>query len=242
MGNQTKPQGQKLIQNCLKCPIRHEGFFCQFAPRILEELNSIGQLALYPKGAILFWKGQAPLSAFVLCSGRIRTSATSARGRSVAFRIAKGGNILGVCSLLLDQPYTVTAEALEPVQAKIIFRAELMRFMQTHKEVSQRVAVFMSENLVESYQQVTRIVLSSTPKSKLISLLLDMANREGHPSESGNLRLDLHLTHAQLGELIGISREMVSRLLSELRKQGLIQTKGTSVTLLDTAKLGALLD
>lgn len=241
MGNEPNQHGLGIIPDCRNCPLRTEGFFCQFAPPILDELSAIGQLSVYPKGAILFWKGQLAQAFFILCSGRVKLGISSTRGRSVVLKIAEGGDVLGLSALLLSQPHLVSAEALEPVQVKLLFRPDFVRFMRAHEEVSQRMAVYVSKDLHCSYQQVARIVLSPTPQSKLISLFLEWASREGQPPEN-NQRLRMHLTQEQIGQLCGISRETVSRLLTRFRKQGLVRIKGTSVTLQDIAKLKTLLD
>lgn len=118
MENEPNQHELRIIADCRNCPLRTEGFFCQFAPPILDELSSIGQLSAYPKGAILFWKGQLAQAFFILCSGRVKLGISSTRGRSVVLKIAESGDVLGLSALLLSQPHLVSAETLEPVQGR----------------------------------------------------------------------------------------------------------------------------
>ena len=241
MNTQSNPYGLKLSKNCHSCPFREEGFFCNFAPHVLDELNSIGQLSVYPKGAILFWKGQPSQGAFIVCSGRVKVGVASPRGRSVTYKIARGGDVLGLSNLWLNQPQLVNAEILEPAQVKFISRQDFLRLMQAHEEACRQTISHLSNDLQTAYRQVACIVLSPTPQAKLINLLLDWSSGQDQLPEN-NRRFDMHLTHAQIGELIGVPRETVSRLLGQFRKQGLVQTKGTSITLKEPDKLKALLN
>ena len=240
MEKKSNPYGLKLIESCIGCPVSKEPTaFCKFTWPLLEKLDPIGRFIVYPKGVALFWKGQMPQGLFVLDLGRVKVYAAAHNCRSMISRIARGGDALGLDAVLLNQPYVMSAETLESVQVKFILRADLRAFMQTHKEAGQQIALHLSENLRSSQVQLARIALSPNSQSQLIDLLLDWAERQGQISENV-ARLRIPLTHQQIGNLIGLSRETISRLLSQFRKQGLIHTKGTSITLHDVAKLREL--
>src|SRR5262245_36067351 len=111
------PYGLKIIESCLTCPVRHERLLCDISPGALRALDSITSTAVYPKGAVLFTEGQEPRGVFVLCSGRVKLSASSAEGKTMIFRIANPGEVVGIPGSISGRPYEVTAEMLEPGQA-----------------------------------------------------------------------------------------------------------------------------
>jgi CRP/FNR family transcriptional regulator, cyclic AMP receptor protein len=112
----------------------------QLTPKGLEALDAITSSATYPKGATLFIEGQDPRGVFILCNGRVKLFGDAAAGKSVIFRIAESGEIVGLPSTLSEKPYEVTAEALEPTQANFIQRDKFLAFLSEHGDATLKVA------------------------------------------------------------------------------------------------------
>lgn len=241
MERNRTPYGLDLIQTCLSCPVREERLFCDLSRQALSELNAIRQTSVYPKGAILFVEGQPSRGIFLLCTGSAKLTATSGRGGAVIVRVADTGEVLGLSAVMSDAAYEVSAETLEPSEVSFLPREDFHRFLQRNGEVSLRVARHLSMELRRAYHQVIRIALGPNARAKLAGLLLDWASYHARPAARGGVCFHLRLTHEEIGELIGSSRETVTRLLNGLRRQGLIQTQGTLVTVPDPAKLEAIL-
>jgi CRP/FNR family transcriptional regulator len=238
--NGPSPRSLEIIQRCLTCPVRDEALFCQLSEPALEELDAIRQTIVWPEKSLLFTEGQKPHGLFVLCSGKARLTATFPGGRLLILRLAKPGEVLGLGAVISNAPYEMSAETLELSQTNLIPRDSFLRFMQNHGEVSLRVAQHLSMELRRTIQQVARIALAPTARSKLASLLLDWAGRDGQPTAEG-VRFELSLNHEEIGELIGSSRETVARLLIDFRRKGLTQTNGKYVTIPDPHELQELL-
>ena len=241
MGKDRHPYGLEVIQSCLACPVREDRLFCNLPSAATSELNAMRQASVYPKGSVLYVEGQAPRGAFVLCAGSAKLTTTSARGRSLIVRIAEAGEVLGLASAVANTPYDVTAETLEPTEVNFLPRESVLRFLQNHGEVALRVAQHLSMELQRAYRQAARIALAPTARAKLAGLLLDWANYQARPTSNG-ATFQLRLTHEEIGELIGTSRETVTRTLQDLCQQGAIQIKGTTVLVSDPARLESLLD
>ena len=234
------PYGLKIIQSCVACPVREQGLFCNLGPQALQELNSLRQASVYPAGAVLFVEGQSARGLFILCSGKAKLSTSSPQGRAVIVRVAEAGEVLGLSAVVSTVPYEVSAQTLEPAEVNFLPRADFLRFLQSYGEVALRVAQHLSLELRRAYNQVARIALAPSARAKLAGLLLDWADRDAQPASKG-VRFQLLLTHEEIGELIGSSRETVTRLLSEFRRRGLIQIKGSFITLADSNKLKSIL-
>src|SRR5215472_8994239 len=89
------PYGLEIIESCLSCPHREDRLFCNLPPLVLQGLAAITSPSSYPKGATLFVEGQMPRGVFILCSGRVKLSTSSADGRTLIVRIADQGEVLG---------------------------------------------------------------------------------------------------------------------------------------------------
>jgi CRP/FNR family transcriptional regulator len=176
----------------------------------------------------------------VLCSGKVKLTASSSGGRSMIVRVAEPGEILGLSAVVSNGAYEVSAETLEPSQVNFLPRPEFLRFLEAHGEVSLRVAQHLSHEIRRAYEQLTRIALAPTARAKLAALLLEWTRREGQPSDKG-IRFVLRLTHEEIGELIGSSRETVTRMLNDFRRAGWITFKGSSMSVRDPGKLEKLL-
>src|SRR6201984_2040016 len=90
------PYGLEIIETCLSCPHREDRLFCNLPPPAVQRLAAITSAAAYPKGATLFVEGQLPRGVFVLCSGRVKLSTSSADGKTLIIRIAEPGEVLGL--------------------------------------------------------------------------------------------------------------------------------------------------
>lgn len=219
--------GLKVIESCLACPVRHDGFLCDLSPKIQEALDAITFRATYPKGALLLAEGEPPRGVFLLCSGRVKLSASSADGKTMILRVTEPGEVVGMPAAISGKPYDVTAEVLEPVQASFIPRDLFLRFLAEHGEAALRIAQLLSNIYHHTCREVRALGLSRSSSQKLAKFLLDWSGRPGLRYTDG--RVALTLTHEEIAQTINTSRETVSRLLAQLRRDQVIQTRGTSL-------------
>ncbi len=234
------PYGLELIESCLTCPLHKDRLFCNLASEAIAGLDAISSLAIYPKGAILFIEGQKPRGVFVICNGRVKLSASSPGGKSLILRIADPGEVIGLPGTISGKPYEATAEALAPTQANFIPREPFLEFLRAHGEVALRVAETLSDIYYATYREVRCLGLSGSVEEKLASFLLDFTAR--HASVDGQDRVSLTLTHEEIAEIIGVSRETVTRLFADFKRKGLVQVHGSTLVLADRTGLQGLLE
>jgi CRP/FNR family transcriptional regulator len=224
-----------ISNDCTHCSLRNEGFFCAFKEKTIAELNGLKFTAAYPKGATLFCEGEEPRGVFIVCSGRVKLVTTSNAGRTLIARIAGPGEILGLSAVVLGQPYQLAAETLEPVQITFIRRDEFMRFLTTNSEVSMRAARELSTHLHKAQNELRNLGLARTVRDKFATLLNDWcATAKESPD---GLRLNILLTHEEIAQLIGTTRETVTRLLTQFRAEKLIEMRGATMIVRDRAAL-----
>jgi CRP/FNR family transcriptional regulator len=189
----------------------------------------------YPRGAKLFVEGQRPEGVFILCGGRAKLSIGSSNGRSL-MRIAEQGEILGLSATLSGSHYEDSAEMLESGQVNFIRRDHFLRFLNARPEACLRVAQLLSNAYVAVQEQMRALILSDSAAEKLARLLLSWLKKSGSQSEH-SVHLKLSLTHGEIAQMIGVSRETVTRLLGELRDKRIIQLKGSSLLINNKAAL-----
>jgi CRP/FNR family cyclic AMP-dependent transcriptional regulator len=233
------PYGLEIIESCLACPHREDRLFCNLPPVAVQKLAAITSAATYPKGATLFVEGQSPRGVFVLCGGRVKLSTSSADGRSLILRISEPGEILGLPATVTGKSYELTAEVVEPTQANFISRTDFLLFLREHGEAALRVAQQLGETYHSAIAEMRTIGLSHSAGEKLARFLLDLS--AGHDEGKGEVKLTLTLTHEEIGQMIGASRETVTRLFTDFKKKQLLQVKGSTLTINDKSRLESIL-
>jgi CRP/FNR family transcriptional regulator, cyclic AMP receptor protein len=230
------PYGLDIIESCLTCQLREDYLFCNLSPAATKALEEIKSTAAYPKGALLFVEGQEPRGVFVLCHGRAKLSTSSRDGKTLILRIAEAGEVLGLSATVSGRPYEVTAEMLEPSQANFISRNHFLNFLKQHGEAAVRVAEQLSSNYHTAYEEIRSLGLSHSASEKLARLLLEWATPRGtHATDKdrNEVRLKVTLTHEEIAQLIGTTRETVTRSFADLKKKRLLEVKGSTLVIRD---------
>jgi len=233
------PYGLEIIESCLSCPHREDRLFCNLPSAAVQALSAITSVAVYPKGAMLFVEGQSARGVFVLCSGRVKLSTSSADGRTLILRMSDAGEVLGLPATVTGKPYELTAEVIEPTQANFITRESFLGFLREHGEAALRVAQQLGDIYHSAIAEMRTIGLSHSAGEKLARFLLDLSSE--NDKERSEIRLTLTLTHEEIAQTIGASRETVTRLFSDFKKRELVQVKGSMVIIKSKAGLEALL-
>jgi len=233
------PYSLEIIENCLSCAHRKERLFCNLPPTAVKALAAITSSAAYPPGATLFVEGQAPRGVFILCSGKAKLSTTSAEGRTLILRIAEPGEVLGLSATVTGKSYELTADVIEPSQANFISRSDFLRFLREQGEAALRVAQHLSETYRSAIGEMRMIGLSHSAKEKLARFLLEQSAEQDRGKDQ--VRFTMAFTHEEIGEMIGASRETVSRLFAEFKRRGLLQVRGSAITVTSREALNEII-
>lgn len=227
------------VESCYDCANRESGLVCKLPQSALRELNAIRQNAFYPRGAVLYTEGETPRGVYILCSGEVRLTAGSQNGNEVILRVAKQGDILGLSNAMSREPHRVRAETLSACQIGFIARLQFLQFLRAHPDAALRVVEHLSTELHDAWEQIQLVTLASSSNARLVRFLLVWAANHGQEFAEG-VSLALYMTHEEIAQSIGVSRETVSRALAELRDDKLIGFSRGHIVLLDPQKLRSL--
>ena len=211
------------------------GFVSRLSPPVVKAFESIRMTTTYPAGAMLFVEGETPQGAFVLSTGRVKLSICSATGKVIILRIAKPGEILGLHAAVSSTGFQATAETVEQCQVSFVRRDEFLRFLREHPEASLEAARQLSASYQEACEQLRAIGLCDSARERVARFVLEWAE-SGEMREEG-VRATLTLTHEEIGQLIGTSRETITRALGDFKSRDWIAIKGSSLLVKD---IGAL--
>jgi len=231
----------KIQHKCADCSVTAEGFFCDLQESTLQNLESLKISNVYPRGSVLFIEGQPSNGVYILCQGRVKLSTCSREGKVIILQIAEPGEVLGLSAVVSDSVYEATAEVVEPCQVNFVRKTDFLRFLQQNADACLSAVRQLSHNYQTAHLQICSLGLSSSVADKLAKLFLGWCNANGngnhHENGNGTVRLKISYTHEEIAEMIGTSRETVSRLLKTFRERKLITLKGSDLIIHDKKRL-----
>jgi CRP/FNR family transcriptional regulator, cyclic AMP receptor protein len=213
--------------------------FGDLPPAVADALEQASLTTTYPTGAVLFAEAQAPRGVFIVRRGRVKLSICGSDGRTLILRIVDPGCPLGVAAVVSGRPYEATAETQEPCEISFLRQTDLLRLMRLHGELALWVTQHISQDYASTCREIRDLILSDSASEKLARLLvgwLDQNTKSRNPSQ-----VKMALTHEEIGQMIGSSRETVSRLLAGFKKQRLIQQTGSTLVIPDRVALENLI-
>lgn len=183
----------------------------------------------YSRGARLFSQGDPARNVSVICFGQVKISTTSRAGRTMILKIAGPGDVMGLSAVLANVSYEATAEAVAPCQIKTIRKQEIIEFLGRHCIASMHAAQSLSSEYLTVFRDAQRLALSASAAGRLARLLLDWGRSAGNGKTE--IRFTLALTHQEIANMAGLSRETVTRFLNQFRRNKWITIHGTSLTI-----------
>jgi len=234
------PYGLPIIEDVRQFQLGDDSFFSGLSSATLEELNRIKHTSSYPEGAIVLMEGQAARGIYIVCQGRVKLMTTNSEGKTLIVKIAHPGEVLGLQAVVTGHPYELTVETLQPSQLAYVGSEQFLRFLRTHGDACLRATQHLSQDCQSAYEVIRSIGLCHSVPGKLARLLLQWS-AGGHVS-GGAIRMKMSLTHEELAQLIGSSRETVTRILGDLKRRGVLELHGATLLIRDQRALENMCD
>ena len=202
-------------------------FFCDLSQESIDAFNKIKHAAVFPEHAVVLVEGQSPCGIFILCQGRAKLSTTSREGKTLMIRIAEPGEILGLHALVTGGRYELTVETMQPCQLDYVGRDDMLRFLKDHADAALHATQHLARDCFDAYGVARTIGLSHSVSERFARFLLETA-ADGEVS-NGTVRVRLAMPHEEIRKLVGTSRETITRLLSEFRRNETAELKGSTL-------------
>lgn len=224
-----------IQHKCSECKVRSNDFFCSFMKTDLKTFEAMKITHAYPKGSTLYMEGQPSNGVYLLCQGRVKLSTCSPDGKVIILRVAEPGEVLGLSSTVSDSIHIATAEVIEPCQVNFIRNDDFLRFLEQNTDACLNAVKQLSQNYQTAHIQICSLGLSGSVADKLAKLFLGWC-KTSYPN-SGSVHLKISYTHEEIAEMIGTSRETVTRLLKDFKERRLISRQGSEFIVHDRRKL-----
>lgn len=202
----------------------------------IDRLSTRNLDSLHGRGNVLFAEGEPARGILILRAGSATVSISSSEGRVVILRLVHAGAVLGLNAVLRNSSYEATVKTLEPSRVNFVSRTELMELVQNSDAVAAAVIESVSQELAQFIDRARTLLLPQTARARFAQLLLELSSElPGNDSRSGVI--DKVFTHEELAQMIGSSRETVTRSLASLVRRQIVRTTAQSIFIRDRAAL-----
>lgn len=199
---------------CGACSVQRS--FCTLPDDLRAVFEPLKTTGTYRKGEVAFHESDSCHSVFIVCAGSVKLITAASQGKVLLLRFARPGEILGIAEAVTARPYDCSAIAAEPSVLAHIPREVFMRLVGTYPALACRLTVALSEQYRLAQRETKFLAFGETSTARLARLLLDWSAERGNPIQA-------HLTHAELAESIGSTRETVTRILGALSHEGILE-------------------
>jgi CRP-like cAMP-binding protein len=201
----------------------------------LFDLASISERLFRPGAVLILEEGQRPVNVLLLLEGRAKLSLNSIDGRRLIIGFASAGEVLGLTSAISGLPYEITAEAQFPCMISSLPRQRFLDFLLRSPVACHNVTHQLSLDYTRTLGQLRTLGLTSSAPAKLAKLLLAWCAESSRTLQGAQIQCSF--THGEIGELIGASRETISRCMNDFKRRGLVAQRGAALLVPDCAAL-----
>ena len=225
--------------NCQDCESRQCSIFENCNKDVLEDLNQMKTCKFYKKGEVLFEEGKRPRGLFCVLEGKIKVYQQGIAGKEQIVHLIHDGDIMGHRALFGNDTYSCTGVAMEDSKVCFIPKTEFYDIVNVDGKLTFRIAQLLADELKEAEQNITHTAQQPII-IRLIKTLLALHAQYGF--ESDGMTLNIEMKREDLANLVGTTRETVTRYLYKLQSQGIIQLKAKKIKIDDLKNLNNLVE
>ncbi|MFH1092418.1 MAG: Crp/Fnr family transcriptional regulator [Pseudomonadota bacterium] len=203
-------------------------------PQQLRELAAIVRRQTYERGQLIFAEGDEASGLYVVGQGRVKIFKLSPEGKEQILHLFGPGEPFGEAALFAGRHFPAYAEGLDQTTILFFPRRALIDLIQRNPDIALSLLAVLSLRLRVFANLIEDLSLKEVP-ARLAAYLLYFTRRTGQSAE-----LELDITKSQLASLLGTIPETLSRVLARMSRQGLIESEGRRIKLLDKKGLEEL--
>ncbi len=221
----------KYLKNC--------SLFADLDEKYLTEIAGLVRDRHYAKGHLVFIEGDTGEAIFILKKGLVKLAKRTEDGREHILQFIHPGEVFAEVVLFDNGEYPVTAEVQKDSLIGVIRNKDMEQLIGSHPDIAIAILRIMGKRLRIAQERAVSLALNDV-RRRLIFILLEMAAEYGKKMEEG-IVIDFALTNQELASMIGTSRESANRIISDLKKSGLVDVNRRQIIIKDRQKLRSLM-
>lgn len=212
-------------------------FLQQLAPHTREELLALGKQRQINKDQPLFQAGSPANAVYMLLDGHVKIFQVSRVGKEIILWFCFPYELFGLAEVLDGTPRTVSAQAINRAEVLVLPEQDFHQFLRQHPEATLSLLKLMSCRMRILSDSLLNLATEDVA-SRIIKVLDRMGRCYGNTEEDG-LHLNIQLTHQNIADMVGTSRQTVTTILSQMRKQNLIRSVNHRLIITDTDRFNS---
>jgi len=215
--------------------IRRVPLFSTLSDAEFTSIEHIFIVRSYRKNQVIFLEEETGTYMYIVLAGKLKITKSTSGGKESILAIHRVGDFFGEMALLDGKTSPATVSAMEDCRIASISKADFYSLLMSNDKVVRQIIQVLCARLRQVWAQVQALSYSSA-EARIRGGILELARKHGVPDSRGII-IDLKITHQEMAELVGTSRETVTRTLARLRDEGILQFEGRRMVLLEPKAL-----
>lgn len=205
--------------------LRNVPLFAGLENEEIEKLAAVASVRTFAKHAVVIREGEQADSIYLINSGKVKVLISDTEGHEVILSILGPGDYFGEMSLIDSQPRSATVVSMEPVHFAVITKADFERCLVHNPKIVSHILVELAKRLRSANRKIEGLALMDV-HARVARTLIQLAELR-----DGEMVVDQALSQQDIANMVGASREMVSRTLRDLSTHGFIHVEGKKIVL-----------
>lgn len=220
--------------SCTACKSRMDSVFCNLSDEEVTNLSMQKNCNYYQKGQIVFNEGNMPMGLFCINTGRVKIFQSGTVGKEQIIRLAKDSDILGYRALISGEVYSATATAIEDSKICLIPKDVFYDLVRLNSNLTSNIMKLLATELKDAENKITNIAQKPVLE-RLAETMIMLKEYYGYEDEDNSLNITI--TREEISNIVGTATETIIRLMSDLKREGIIETDGKKITILKSDEL-----
>jgi CRP-like cAMP-binding protein len=229
-GSQASQGGRQAEQAQVAAALGRVPLFASLSQEQIEGIARVARRHRYDRDAVIFLQGDSGDTFYVILSGQVKVSVSSADGQEAILVMLNAGESFGEFALLDDQPRSATIEATRPTEVLALRKGDFHRLIRQTPDIAFGLLQVMTRRLRDTDQLVQDAAFLDVAE-RLAKKLLNLMEIHGKPAERGT-EIDVYLPQHDLAAMIGATRESVNKQLGAFRDRGVLTYDRQRITIL----------
>ena len=226
------------VSDCETCPSQGNGDLCNLEDSAAMEFKKIRRTIMYQPGQFVFYEGHAALGLYILCTGRVKLTRSTAKGQQRVVGIMDPGQLIEKHIFKEGAVHQVTCEALDSSQVCVVDRTKYLDFLEQNSQLAVKVIKLLSHEMGLSLNETDQFAFASA-RERIAGLLLELAEKYGEPTPDGS-KISLKLKREELAQMAALTVETGVRILKSLQSSKFIRMNGREITILQPDRLARI--
>jgi CRP/FNR family cyclic AMP-dependent transcriptional regulator len=215
--------------------LRRVPLFATLTDAEFRNLEQIFRIRSYRKNQVIFLEEEAGTYMYIVLAGKVKVTKSTQGGKESILAIHRQGDFFGEMSLLDGRTSPATVAAMEDCRIAAIDATDFQRFLMTNEKVVRQIIQVLCARLRHVWAQIQSLSYS-TAEARIRGEIRQLGLKHG-VADSRGIIIDLKVTHQEIAEMVGTSRETVTRTLARLQRGGIIKLENRRIILLDPRAL-----